>query len=176
MRSWFPCLCQRLQRVHWWRPALGVASFGLRRLLDLKVPRVSSSLGALLNALAGALFTAMGLVQLAVVYSAPGGRASPEVKAVWLGLDVAWDAYIGLGTICFGLAMLKHPRFGRVFGVSGIAIGAGLLALNLWTFPSPPVNAGLVDVGPAVGLWYLVVMMRMGSSLSWTRGRASAAD
>ena len=86
----------------------------------------------------------------------------------------AWDGYIGLGTICFGLAMLRHPRFGRVFGVSGIVIGAGLLALNLWTFPSPPVNAGLVDLGPAVGLWYLVVTIRMASSFSWVRGQAAA--
>jgi len=34
-------------------PALGVASLGLRRLLDLERPLVSSALGLLLNALAG---------------------------------------------------------------------------------------------------------------------------
>jgi hypothetical protein len=154
-------------------PALGVASLGLRCLLDLKTPLVSSALGSLLNALAGALFTAMALVQLAVVYSAPGGKAPAEAKAIWLGLDVAWDAYIGLGTPCFGLAMLKHPRFGRALGVPGIAIAVALLALNLWTFPAPPVNVGLVDVGPAVGLWYLLVFLRAWGSLSWARGLAA---
>lgn len=160
--------------VAFFGPALGVASFGLSRLLNLKEPLVTSSLGAMLNALAGALFSAMGLVQLAVVYSIPDGKPPLEVKAIWQGLDVAWDGYIGLGTICFGMAMLRHPRFGRVFGVSGIVIGAGLLALNLWTFPSPPVNAGLVDLGPAIGLWYFVVMIRMASSFSWVRGQAAA--
>ncbi len=34
--------------------------------------------------------------------------------AIWLGVDVAWDAYIGIGTVCFAVAMLRHPRFGAV--------------------------------------------------------------
>ena len=32
------------------------------------------------------------------------------MTAIWLGLDVAWDAYIGLGTLFLALAMLRHPR------------------------------------------------------------------
>lgn len=155
-------------------PALGVACFGLRRLLDLETPQVSSALGSLLNALAGGLFSAMLLVQMAVDYSAGGEKVSAQVSAIWLGLDVAWDAYIGLGTICFALAMLRHPRFGRVFAFSGMAIAAGLLALHLYTFPTPPQNAGLVDLGPAVGLWYLVVTIQMWRSLAWARHHASA--
>jgi hypothetical protein len=154
-------------------PALGVASYGLRRFLDLKAPLLSSALAQRLNLMAGGLFTAMVLVQLAVVYSVPGQRPSPEIKAVWLALDVAWDAYFGLATLCFALAMLNHPRFGRLFGISGIVIAAALLALNLATFPSPPVNAGLLDIGPLSGLWYLFVMLRMWASLSWARGAAS---
>jgi len=155
-------------------PALGVASCGLRRLLDLETSRVSSALGSLLNALAGGLFSAMALVQMAVGYSAGGQKVSAQISAIWLGLDVAWDAYIGLGTICFALAMLRHPRFGRVFAFSGLAIAAGLLALNFYTFPTPPASAGLVDVGPAVGLWYLVVTIQMWRSLPGARHRASA--
>ena len=154
-------------------PALGVASCGLRRLLDLETSRVSSALGSLLNALAGGLFSAMALVQMAVGYSAGGQKVSAQISAIWLGLDVAWDAYIGLGTICFALAMLRHPRFGRVFAFSGLAIAAGLLALNFYTFPTPPASAGLVDLGPAVGLWYLVVTIQMWRCLSWARHHAS---
>ncbi len=150
-------------------PALGVASYGLRRLLDLETRRLSSALGSLSNALAGALFSAMALVQLAVRYSAGGDKASAPFVAVWLGLDVAWDAYVGLGTICFALAMMRHPRFGGVFSFFGMVIGAGLLLLHLYTFPTPPQNAGLVDLGPALGLWYLVVTIQMWRSLSWAR-------
>jgi len=152
-------------------PALAVASFGLRRLLDYETPLVSSALGSLLNALAGGLFSAMALVQLAVGYSVKAGEVSAQVRAIWLGLDVAWDAYIALGTICFALAMLRHPRYGRVFAYSGLAIAAGLLALNLFTFPTPPASAGWVDLGPAIGLWYLIVTIQMWRSLSWIRSR-----
>jgi hypothetical protein len=157
-------------------PALGVACYGLRRLLDLETPRLSSGLGLLLNALAGALFTAMGLVQLAIGYSAGGDRVSASFIGIWLGLDVAWDAYVGLGTICFALAMLRHPRFGRIFAIFGMAIGSGLLALHLYTFPTPPQNSGLVDLGPALGLWYLAVTVQMWRSLSWARGLTPIAS
>ena len=156
-------------------PALAVASYGLRRLLDWEKPLLSSALGGLLNGLAGALFSAMGLVQLAVGYTAGSETVSSQLAAVWLGLDVAWDAYIGLGTICFAIAMVHHPRFGRVFAVFGIAIGGGLLALHLYTFPVPPQNVGLVDLGPAVGLWYLVVTIQMWRSVPWARGRSQMA-
>lgn len=154
-------------------PALAVACFGLRRLIDLDMTRVSSALGSLLNALAGGLFSAMLLVQMAVHYSAAGVKVPTQVSAIWLGLDVAWDAYIGMGTICFALAMLHHPRFGRVFAFSGIAIAASLLGLHLYTFPIPPQNAGFVDLGPALGLWYLVVTVQMWRSLLWVRQHVS---
>ncbi len=156
-------------------PALAVASFGLRRLLDCEKPRVSSGLGVLLNALGGALFSAMALVQMAVGYSLGSEKVSAQVRAIWLGLDVAWDAYIGLGTLCFALAMLRHPRFGRVFAFSGLAIAAGLLALNFYAFPTPPASAGLVDLGPAVGTWYLVVTIQMWRSLRWARESCPSA-
>ena len=157
-------------------PALGVASYGLRQLLDWERPTLSSSLGLLLNALAGGMFSAMALVQLAIGYSPGGDKVSAQFIAIWLGLDVVWDAYIGFGTICFAFAMLRHPRFGRIFAVFGMAIGAGLLALHLWTFPTPPQNAGWVDLGPALGLWYLMVTIQMWRSLSWARGLTTVAS
>ena len=154
-------------------PALAVASYGLCKMLDLDAPRISSRLGMLLNALAGALFTAMVLVQLAVHYSLEGEKAPRQVIAIWLGLDVAWDAYIGLGTLCFALAMLRHPRFGRLFAWPGLAVAVAMLALNFYSFPTPPGEAGLVDLGPAVGLWYLLVTIQIWRSLAWARERSS---
>jgi len=154
-------------------PALAIACYGLRQLLELERPFVSAELGLLLNALAGALFSAMGLLQLAVGYMAGSDKVSAQLVATWLGLDVAWDAFVAFGTICFSIAMLRHRRFGRIFTVFGIVIGAGLLALHLYTFPIPPQNAGLVDLGPALGLWYLAVTIQMWRSLAWARNHAS---
>jgi hypothetical protein len=155
-------------------PALGIACMGLARLLDLAGPHVGSRLGAVLNTVAGALLTAMMLVQIAARRHVPPPEVPPGTVAVWLGLDVAWDVYIGLGTLAFAWAMARHPRFGAGFALPGALIALGLLALNLATFPAPPADAGLVDLGPLVGLWYLAVTVRIAQSLGWARGRLAA--
>jgi hypothetical protein len=156
-------------------PALAVACFGLRALLDAEEPTSSSSLGLLLNGLGGALFSAMALVQIAVGALVKDRTLFLTLNGIWLGLDKAFDIYIGLGTIFFAIAMSRHPRFGRVFTISGLAIAAGLIVLNFYTFPASPASAGLIDPGPAIGLWYLAVTIQMSRSLAWTKGRVCCA-
>jgi hypothetical protein len=154
-------------------PLLGVASVGLREFLTVHRRTVAADLGAASNALAGALLTAMLLVQIAVGIRT-GGKPSREAVAVWLGLDVAWDVYGGLGTLLFAFASLRHPRLGRIVGGAGIALAVLLLALNLWTFPTPPAEAGLIDVGPFVAAWYLVVAVLVLRSRRWASFAAGA--
>jgi hypothetical protein len=156
-------------------PLLGIASWGLREFIHADRPRTAASLAAASNALAGSLLTAMLLVQMAAGIRS-GDRTHADVVSVWLGLDVAWDVYVGLGTLLFAVCALRHPRLGRVLGLAGIAIAAALLALNLYTFPTPPAAAGLVDLGPAVGLWYLAVTVAVFSSMSWVRHRIADHD
>jgi hypothetical protein len=112
----------------------------------------------------------MFLVQIAVK-DVVGDDPAEEIEAVWLGLDVAWDVYIGLGTLLFALSALAHPRLGRVFGIAGILIAVLLLTLNLYSFPTPPADDGLIDTGPLVGVWYLVTVVVMFRSLAWARAR-----
>lgn len=130
---------------------------------------MAGDLGALFNVLAGVLLEAMLLVQLAVRMGGSGGARGQDIVGVWLGLDVAWDVYIGLGTACFAIAMMRHPRFGRRMGLPGLALAAAVLTFNLITFPTPPGEAGLVDVGPAIGLWYLAVTIILWRALPWLR-------
>ena len=153
-------------------PALAVASLGLREVLRLHEKSVVGDLGALFNVLAGILLESMVLVQLAVRLRASGQAPAEQVVGVWLGLDVAWDVYIGLGTACFAIAMLRHPRFGKAMGIAGLVLAAAVLGLNLLSFPTPPAEAGLLDIGPAVGLWYLVGTILMWRSISWVKDRA----
>jgi hypothetical protein len=150
-----------------------VACYGLKGLLDVEKPTPSSALGLLLNALGGALFAAMALVQIALGNLVMDGKVLHPLNGIWLGLDKAFDSYLGLGTIFFAVAMWSHPRFGRAFAVSGLAIGAGLIVLSFYAFPSPPANAGLIDPGPAIGLWYLGVTIQMSRSLGWARRHVS---
>jgi hypothetical protein len=148
-------------------PAFCIGSYGLRRLLSLDGARDFGSLAFALNAVAAGIFTVMVMVQLA--FAQPGAPVPHETRVLWLGLDVAWDVYLFCGTVCFALGMLRHPRFGVVFAVSGILVAAALMTLHLVTFPWPPQNRGLIDLGPAVGLWYLAVSVQTLRSIAWVR-------
>jgi hypothetical protein len=150
-------------------PALAFACMGLGKVLQVRRKSVVTEIAVVSNALAGALVTAMIIVQLAVNYSKV---PSPDqaltdfvVKRIWdviLGLDVSFDVFIGIGTALFGWSMVRDPRFGRIIGWAGIVIGVVvLLGFNFYTFPVPPVEAGLFDPGPLTGLWYLVVVLFM---------------
>jgi hypothetical protein len=156
-------------------PLLGIASVGLYRFLRVHQPSVSAQLAAACNFLGGALFSTMLLVQLAVRIRAAGQPVEQQVVAVWLGLDVAWDVYIALGTALFAWAMRAHPRFGLGFAGSGLLLAVLLLALNFFTFPEPPGESNLIDLGPLVGLWYLVVTVQMWRSLSWVKQALAAS-
>ena len=63
--------------------------------------------------------------------------------------------------------MRRHPRFGLIFSATGILIAAALFAFNMATFPVPPANAGSVDLGPLIGLWFLVVTIQVFRSFGW---------
>jgi hypothetical protein len=79
------------------------------------------------------------------------------VDSVQLGLDVAWDMFILPTVILFAIGVMRHPAFGRVFGTIGLVMGVVGLFLNMFTFPTPPINVGLPDIGPFVVSWYLVL-------------------
>jgi hypothetical protein len=150
-------------------PAIGISSLGLFKLIRVYGYSVAAALGTIHNVVAGGMLTAMLLVQLAIrMRPVP---FSQDLVGVWAGLDVAWDVYIGLGTLFFAFSMLRHPRFRWPFAVSGILIGLLLLVLNLLTFPDPPSQAGSVDVGPFLGAWYLIVTVQMWRSLPWALER-----
>jgi hypothetical protein len=148
-------------------PAFCIGSYGLSRLISLGGARDFSLLAFALNAIAAGIFTVMVMVQLA--FAEPGAPVPQETRVLWLGLDVAWDVFLVCGVVCFALAMVRHPRFGIVFAVPGIIVAAALMTLHLITFPWPPQNRGLIDLGPAVGLWYLAVSIQVLRSLAWAR-------
>lgn len=151
-------------------PLLGVSAWGLREFIALHRRRWIADLAMASNVLAGALLTTMAMVQAAV--RAKNDDPADDLRAVWYGLDVAWDVYLGLGTILFALCAFSHRRLGRVLGVTGLLTAGVFLVFNLVTFPTPPDSAGLVDLGPVLGLWYTVVTITMLRSLNWARDRS----
>jgi uncharacterized membrane protein YvlD (DUF360 family) len=154
-------------------PALAVASVALAHILQARRRTPSLQLAGIFNCLAGALVTAMIIVQLAINYStAPA--ADEQLNAllrhrIWdvvLGLDVSFDVFIGLGTLLFAVNMIGDPRFGRTIGWAGAFVAlVALLGANIYFFPDPPYVHGFPHVGIFTGLWYLAVTFLMVRSL-----------
>ena len=139
-----------------------VSSIGLYYILGSTTGSRMALIAAVANVIAAAQLLAMLMVQMSV-YSVVQ-QPDAALKAVWWGLDVAWDLYVGAGTILFALCMFGRRGLGVWFAVPGLLISIIFLIFNITTFPNPPDTAGLVDLGPLVGLWYLVVYVRLGVS------------
>jgi Flp pilus assembly pilin Flp len=89
------------------------------------------------------------------------------VDSVQLGMDITFDIFYSLGFLLISILMFKHPRFGKIFGILGILAILPMLVFNLYTFPYPPSDAGLIDLGPVTGLWGLAVLIQTIRSLKW---------
>jgi hypothetical protein len=161
-----------------------VGSIGLYHFISLNRKTVSAQLGALFNVIGCSVVTMMLTIQLALhpMSKNPGFEISKEMKSyifqipniIQLGLDVVWDIFAGVGTILLALNMFRHPRFGKIFSITGILAAIALLVLNIYTFPYPPAESGSFDMGPLVALWYLAVMIQTARSLGWIDGLQEA--
>ena len=143
-------------------PLIATTSVALYLLLAAERATLAGLLAAIANVAAGALVTAMLLVQIAVddVEAGLSPAVNEAFEHVEFGLDLSWDVFLVGGTILFSCAMLADRRFGRRFALPGILLAAGLYVLNFATFPTPPTSEGLVDLGPFVGLWYAAVSVQ----------------
>jgi hypothetical protein len=124
--------------------------------------------------IAFALFTLMLVVQQSIFfrYRELGSEATDPssfenlqaafglVNQVQLGIDVCFDLFYCGGVVLLSLVLYRHADFGRLIGAFGAVAGAALLILNLGTFPHPPAEAGLVDLGPVTGVWWVVVILQ----------------
>ena len=81
-------------------------------------------------------------------------RSTNRVQA---GLDVAFDIFITIAMILFGINLAKSPKLPAFLGIVMSLIATVLFVLNMITFPDGPAEAGLIDVGPLLGLWMLIV-------------------
>jgi len=155
-------------------PLFCISVFALRMLLRQEFPSVALDVATLLLVIAGAINTLMAAMQGALrIYfnGLPHGESVAETahtawkmgyhsgNSLQLGADMAWDVFVLSGVVILGAAMLRHPRFGFWFGWTAILIGSLGLILNSATFPTPPAEGQLIDVGPLVGLWFGAVVV-----------------
>lgn len=162
-----------------------IASLGVYHFISLNKKTVSSQLGVLFNIIGCSTVIMMLTIQLALFHMKESSTidATREMKnyifqfpnMIQLGLDVVWDLFVGVGTILLALNMYKHPRFGKIFSISGVLITLALLVLNIYTFPIPPGESGSIDLGPLVALWYLAVTIRIATSFKWVDEKVNTA-
>lgn len=154
-------------------PLLAFSSAGLYHFIVLNKKSVAAVSALISNIIAGVLITTMLLVQVAIRSSRPDEINGnfiwiwKSINQVHLGIDVAWDVYIFFGTLFFAISMFSHPKLGKIISITGIIISLLLIILNAISFPVPPAEAGLIDLGPLVGLWYLVVTFMIIFNLKW---------
>jgi len=156
-------------------PLTVISTVGLYKALEATASRLPLLTGCVLTVVGGAIVNVMAVVQdMQFTYFGDQIRSATDtaargsleqvlwgVNVVQSGLDVSWDIFMTTGTIFLGVALWSHPLYGKVFGGLGIAAGVGALSLNLITYPTAPASAGLIDLGPAVGLWYALILVRL---------------
>lgn len=156
-------------------PLLCVAFLGLYRYMAVDRDGPLLQVACLFGIIAGVLVTIMLVVQVGnnmvradMLAEADSDTARETIRTagravnrVQYLMDVVWDIFVCVATMLLGIAMWSHPRFGKIWGGIGFVIGFFLLALNLYSFPWPPAEAGSVDLGPLVALWMLGVFTRL---------------
>ncbi len=162
-------------------PLLCMASVGLYQFLKRHSNSVKLQAGSLFLFTSGVVTTMMATMQGSIRYlmnqyivEAPDDSTRETLRLILrgvdstqLGLDIAFDIFISAGTFLIAMAMWTHPKFGKIFGLTGMIVsGAGLL-FNLVTFPLNPGTRGLIDAGPFFGIWFTVVTIQVIRSLKW---------
>lgn len=126
---------------------------------NIPVSKLAFSFGLIAFTTVGAMLAVQIAVQEGIrADSAELKLIKQSMRMVDLGLDVAWDMFIGSYLILFCISALKIKIlkwWGLVLG----SMGALLIILNVSTFPVPPADKGLFDIGPfiAVTLYGLAV-------------------
>jgi len=157
-------------------PLYCIASLALFKYLRENDNTPLVQIGLLFNLIAGPILTLMILMRAALQYHFQAMLGESEMiqstQIAWrmafdagsmlqMGAYMTWNIFVLLGIIIWGIIIGRHPRFGWWPGASGIIIGLVGLILNFRTFPTPPTETGLFDIGPFVAIWGLIITIQL---------------
>ena len=148
-----------------------VYSYGLYSFVAAESESTANRLSLVFAVAAFTIVLAMIVVQLAVGAGMREiGQGLDEqtttalrrsLRMVDLGLDVAWDMLIGTALIFSGAAIRGRSGLGLGWAIPSVALGMALIVLNAATFPWPPGDRGLIDIGPFIGLFVMLLAGRL---------------
>lgn len=153
-------------------PLLGIVfGYGLYSFVAEENDGTANRLAFVFAAAAFTTLLAMLLVQVAVntgIGEMAKGLDAATTKAlrrglrlIDFGLDVAWDFLIGTAMVLWGWALGRRRGFGPGWGALSALFGVALIALNAATFPWPPGDRGLIDIGPAIAMFFVAIAARL---------------
>lgn len=126
---------------------------------------LSFTFGSLGFTLCAILLSAQLAVQIGIDVKTAGADAAmlktikESVRMVDMGIDVAWDMFISTYMLLFLFATVKVPPL-KWWGIVSGVLGLLLMVFNVISFPVPPADAGMIDMGPFVALFWLMLSGR----------------
>ncbi|WP_428657856.1 hypothetical protein [Runella sp.] len=152
-------------------PMLGiVAVFSLKEYITDQLPSYANSLSFTFGSIAFTICAIFLSAQLAVqIEVKPTTDAENQavlklikasIRVVDMGMDVAWDMFIGTYLLLFLFSTQRITTL-KWWGLTGGILGIALMILNVYTFPIPPANSGLFDLGPFIALFLFALHVRM---------------
>lgn len=157
-------------------PLLWIIAFmGLYNFLKRQLRTITLEIGYVFGIIGAAIACTFIIVQQAnlvwhktAMESAKSEVAIAMAKAsfhganrVQSGMDIAFDVFITISWFLFGLNLIQNRNFGKGIGLVTCILSGSLLALNLITFPNPPADSGLIDLGPFLGIWTLLIFIKL---------------
>ena len=120
------------------------------------------------SGIAGVLGVACYILAIAVPWPETQWGISTALLVVcaWPILSIVYS----YGLCSFIAAERESRGLGRPWAIPSAALGVALIGLNAATFPWPPADRGLVDIGPFIGLF----VMALAARLAWL-GRHGAS-
>ena len=147
-----------------------IYSYGMYTFIAAERDGAANRLAFVFAVLAFSTVLSMVIVQMAVgaafgeiaqgLEEGTSTALSRGLKMVDLGLDIAWDILIGVSMIFSAVALKGRTGVGILWAPPVMIHGLLMLGLNTATFPWPPGEAGLFDIGPSVGTYMLVIAVR----------------
>ena len=76
------------------------------------------------------------------------------------GIDLAWDMFLGISLMLLSIAIKGHSKFKLWWATPMFILGLAIIAVNLYTFPYPPEQKGIIDIGPIIGTFMIIFAIR----------------
>jgi len=151
-----------------------IFAFSAYEYISIQNQSISNQLAFIFTCIAFILVSIMISIQLVVragmeesIINASGIEKdtllliSNSLRWIDLGVDLAWDMFLGLALFLLSMAIKGHEKFGIWWSFPLALLAIVLVVTNLFTFPNPPDAKGLFDVGPIIGTFIIVFAARV---------------